>query len=122
MVEAALSLTVFLMVLFGIVDLGRMIWSFNLVAHGAREGIRYAIVHGNTSSTPASVTDIASYLANQTLGLATNSTTVTVTWTPDNSPGSTVNVEVRYSYDPIAPYIPPGTWTLRARSQGIIAR
>ncbi len=120
--EAALSLTVFLMSIFGIMDLGRMVFSYNLVAHGAREGVRYAIVHGNNSASPANVITIGDYLRGQTPGLDRNGTTVAVTWTPNNSPGSTVSVTVSYSFRPVAPYIPAGTWILRARSQGIVAR
>ena len=120
--EAALSLTVFLMSIFGILDLGRMVWYYNMVAHGSREGVRYAVVHGANSSSPASVPVISSHISTQIPGLDPSLTTITVAWTPSNSPGGTVNVCVRYSFIPIAPYIPGGPWTLRARAQGIVAR
>lgn len=41
--------------LFGIVDLGRVIWATNSLAHAARETARYAIVHGGSETTKCPV-------------------------------------------------------------------
>ena len=49
LVETALTLPLLLMLLFGIVEFGRVIFVYNSLSNAAREGARYAIIH------PASV-------------------------------------------------------------------
>jgi len=46
LVEFALILPVFLVILIGMVDLGRAIWANNSVANASREAARFAAVHG----------------------------------------------------------------------------
>jgi Flp pilus assembly protein TadG len=51
LVEFSLVLPIFLMLLMGIVDFGRVIWANDSLANAAREGARLAIVHGGSDST-----------------------------------------------------------------------
>ncbi len=51
LVEFALVLPVFLLMVFGIIDLGRVIWAYDNLANAAREGARYASVHGGSELT-----------------------------------------------------------------------
>src|SRR4051812_46748295 len=51
LVEFALILPVFLIMLMGVIDLGRAIWAQNSLAAAAREGARLAIVHGGSATT-----------------------------------------------------------------------
>jgi hypothetical protein len=53
--EFALVLPLFLALLFVIVDFGRVVWATGSLASAAREGARYAIVHGGTASNPCPV-------------------------------------------------------------------
>ena len=46
LVEFALVLPVFLLVVTGVLDTARAVWQENTLAYAAREGTRYAIVHG----------------------------------------------------------------------------
>lgn len=48
LVEFALVLPVFMVILIGMVDLGRAIWANNSVANAAREAARFAAVHGGS--------------------------------------------------------------------------
>jgi Flp pilus assembly protein TadG len=48
LVEFALVLPIFLVILIGMVDIGRAIWANNSVANAAREAARFASVHGGT--------------------------------------------------------------------------
>lgn len=45
LVEVALVAPLFFAIVFGIIDLGRIIWANDVVANAAREGARYASVH-----------------------------------------------------------------------------
>lgn len=55
LVEFAMVLPIFLMLLVGIFDLGHVVWTNDVVANAAREGARYAIVHGGSESTACPV-------------------------------------------------------------------
>jgi len=48
LVEFALVLPIFMVMLIGMVDLGRAIWANNSVANAAREAARFAAVHGGS--------------------------------------------------------------------------
>jgi Flp pilus assembly protein TadG len=64
LVEFALVLPIFLLIVTGVLDVARAVWQENTLAYSAREGTRYAIVHGS-SGTPV-------------VGPVTNSTNPTV--------------------------------------------
>lgn len=53
LVEFALTLPIVLLVITGLFDLGRAVWQENSLAYAAREGTRYAIVHGSAGSPVA---------------------------------------------------------------------
>jgi hypothetical protein len=55
LLEFALVLPIFLALLFMIVDFGRVVWATGSLSSAAREGARYAIVHGGTASNPCPV-------------------------------------------------------------------
>ena len=55
LVETALVLPLFLILLLGIVDTGRAIWATTSLASAAREAARFAIVHGGAWSTQCPV-------------------------------------------------------------------
>ena len=42
---------VFMVMILGLMDFGRMVWSYTMVSHGAREATRYAVVHGSDSKS-----------------------------------------------------------------------
>lgn len=51
MVEFALVIPVFLVLLVAIFDLGHVVWANDAMASAAREAARYAMVHGGSEST-----------------------------------------------------------------------
>jgi Flp pilus assembly protein TadG len=69
--EFALILPVFLLVLVGILDLGRAAYAYNTVSNAAREGTRLAIVD-------QSVTGIQDLAAQKSVGLGIDPTSVQV--------------------------------------------
>ncbi len=50
MVEFALTLPIFLLLLVSVFDLGHVVWANNAVSTAAREAARFAVVHGGTDS------------------------------------------------------------------------
>ena len=93
LVEFVLSFLLFFLVAFvGIMDIGQGIWAHNVLAHASHEAARYAIVRGADSLSPATASDIRNFLRSRAFFLDSNSVNVAVTWTPDTSPGSTVEI------------------------------
>lgn len=120
MLEGALVMLAFLLVIFGLMDFSRMVWSYTMISHGAREATRYAIVRGSSSGHTASVSQIQGIVTSRSPGLDPSATTADVTFTPDQNPGSMVKVVVTYNFYPIAPYIPVGPISLKSTSQMVI--
>lgn len=93
MVEFAVAAAVFSMILLGILEFGFAAWVKNSVTSDAREGARYAMVHGTQSGRTADSASVANYVKSKTsLG---PSIQVITTWNPDKTPGSLVTVKIR---------------------------
>lgn len=137
MVEFSLVAFLLIMILLGVVEMGRMILVYTTMANAARAGVRYAMVHGGdrTGSGPTGASGPSSGISCtcpevQTVvnayagaGLVnTANLTTTVTY-PDSSnlPGSHVTVSVQYTYNPLVAYFTPSLSTsLSSTSQGVI--
>ncbi len=98
-IEFALIAPIFFLVTFGIIDFGRMMWLNNTVEHAATEGARYAAVRGSNKPSPATETQVVSFVQNRADGMALTTSEIAVTWTPNNNAGSTVTVQVTYNYE-----------------------
>ena len=117
MVEfAVVAAFVFIPVVFGIVELGRLSWAKNTITAAAREGVRYAIVHGTASGAVADSAAVATFVKGRT---ALSPIIVRSAWTGSKDPGDTVTVRVDYTYTPLVKVIPGKT--IRGISKQIIA-
>jgi Flp pilus assembly protein TadG len=122
MIEVAISFLLFFAVLCAIMEFGRLVFAYNVLAGATREGARYAIVHGSSSGSPATANDIAAVVKKWTIGLDSNAVTVTTTWTPSNAPRGKVNVAVRYNATPLTGMIFGGAVALGSSSQMVISQ
>ncbi len=122
LLEGALCFTLFLIILFGTIDFGRGVFAYNFVSYAAREGARYAIVRGQSSGHAASAADITSFVKKEAIALDPSALTVNTTWTPDKNAGSTVQVQVQYSFQPVVPYMPSGPLTFGSTSKMLISQ
>jgi Flp pilus assembly protein TadG len=99
MVEFAVVATlIFIPVVFGIIEFGRAIWSKNMVTAAAREGVRYAIVHGSKSGATFDSAAVANYVQGRT---SLSPLRISTTWTGSKDPQDTVTVTVKYDYTPV---------------------
>jgi len=134
MVEFALVAPIFFLLLFGLIDFGRYVYYVQILNNAAREGARYAIVHGSQSLNPSgppapgttsndipgtNVVDVAKQYA---IGVIGNSSVLSIvpTWwdtvTPPDPAASTGNgtnsrenviqVIVTYQYRSVIPLVP----------------
>jgi len=65
-VEFALAAAAFLLLMFSIIEMALLVYSYNTISHAARECVRYAIVHSPTGPNPAT----AAQIQNVTIGYA----------------------------------------------------
>ena len=130
LVEAALTYSVVILLTIGVIVVSLGVYYYNQVASLAREGARYASVHGgqyaaetgNTMATQLSVYNSA--IQPKAIGFDTTQLNATVTWTDSgemptyvNSSGNVVTnqvtVTVSYQWQPL---LFLGTMTLQSTS------
>jgi Flp pilus assembly protein TadG len=131
LIEFALISFMFIILLTGIVEMGRMVLVYTTIANAARAGARYAIVHGADQTVspsgpgnPCTCPDVKTVVKNFASGglLSTSALTITVSYPDgDNQAGSHVTVKVMYAYDPFVNYFATLlNKTLGSTSQGVI--
>jgi Flp pilus assembly protein TadG len=119
-VEYSLVILIFLFVLFGIMEFGRIVTAYNVLSGATREGTRYAIVHGSRSGAAATATDVQTEVRRWCIGLDSSSVTVTTTWPSGNAPGAPVTVTTTYGITPLVGFISP--FSIGSRSQMVISQ
>jgi len=120
-VEFALSALLFFTLLFGTIELGMLIWRYNMVANLAQEGARWASVRGSTSSIPASNSDVQTHVQGRAGGMMVTATTPL--GAPSAlQPGQTLSVQVQTTVAPLTQLVPHGTLTLSSTASMVIAR
>jgi Flp pilus assembly protein TadG len=143
LVEFAISLLLFLILVLGIAEFSFAIYSYHFVSYGAQQAARYAIVRGshwNTAcsstvnySCDASSTSIQDYVRSlASPGINPNSISVTTTWpgttpsgsttscTPTNKAGCVVKITVSYPFNFSLPLVNPGVLQFSSSSQMVI--
>ena len=123
MVEFALSFLLFLVLVVGIFEGGRLVWTYETLAHAARQGARAAIVHGerNPLSDDSAIVDA---VRAQAVGLPSGEVIVDTVWSyAEKKGGSIVTVSASYPISFIAsPLVFGGNGlSLTARSRATVA-
>ena len=135
-VEFALTIVIVMVMLFGAIELIVMIYTYNVLADAAKEGVRYAIVHGTgvgaancsgpggggVSCSDSTGANIQSAVSNYTTLSFHNSAAMVVTPSfPDSSSAapSRVRVTISYVYQPFTRLGWP-TMTVNAAAEGRI--
>jgi Flp pilus assembly protein TadG len=135
LVETAICVSVLLTVTFGIMGAGLALYTYNIVCEAARDGSRYAMVHGSSCSgcvaTNASVQSYVrglGYPAVSASNLSVNATwpdsgtSCTPSVSPCDNPGNNVMVTVTYQLPWSIPFMPSSTLSLTSTSEVIIAQ
>jgi len=128
LLEFAIAATVFLTVLFAIVEFGRALWVHNALSDAARRGARYAVLHNASAAEDVKKIVVYGDLTSTTPILENLSTSnVTVTYNAFNLDSGTASVSVHdYQFQPVLPLLvgsitmPNYTTTLTGESIGLI--
>ncbi len=106
--ECAIAYSSIMLLMFGLIVGGLGVFRYQEVASLAREGSRYASVHGAaynqaTGKPAATAADVYNNaILPKAVALDPSLLTYNVTWNPDNNQGSTVTVKVTYNWIPEA--------------------
>jgi Flp pilus assembly protein TadG len=135
LVEVAMTFSILIMVVIGIMQAGMALHAYDTVADAARSGSRYAIVHGSTcTGCVATSASVQTYVQNLGLQIASPSTvSVTTTWpdtgssctpsvVPCNNKGNNVKVKVTYPFQMQIPFVRSGLLTLSSTSEMVISQ
>ncbi len=129
MVEFALALPILLLVVFGLLEVGRAVFMYAAVVNASREAVRYATAYGVDASNVLHVQNCAEIRATAkrvaflvplqdddivieydegpgTSVVAECASAETVDTTINLACGDRVNVTVSYDYQPIVPFVP----------------
>jgi len=128
LVEFAIAVTVFLTVMFAVLEFGRLLWVHNALTDAARRGARYATMH--TQGSIAQVKNVVVFGNPDGTGqpMLTNlsTTNVTVNYDNFNLNDGTVSVSITsYQFQFVLPFVgtnitmPNYTTTLTAESAGL---
>lgn len=140
--ETAIVMSVLLALTFGIIDFGRAMYTYGFVAQLAREGTRWAAVHGSTSCTNsmvngtstladcnATAAQIQSYVQSLSQGatIASNISVPAPLYSCPaggsmNAPGCTVALTVKYPFTFVLPYLPKAGIPMASTSQMVISQ
>ena len=96
LVEFAMTLPILALLVFGIFDLGRVVYFYSAMQNSAREGARYGIVN------PWQEDLVRTRTKERTIGIAPSDLNLTV---DVNYTCEYVKVNVGYIFDPIVPFI-----------------
>src|SRR6266550_7267996 len=129
LVEFAIAATVFLTVVFAVIEFGRALWVHNALADAARRGARYAVIH--PASDSAAVRNVVVYgdPAGGSSPLVDNLTTanVNVTYSGFGLNGGTATVSIsNYQFQFVLPMVstsiqmPSYATTLSATTAGLV--
>lgn len=124
LVEFALVLPLLTAFIFGIVEFGWAFYAYSELTSAAREGARYAAVHGelcaqDASCQPATPQTVREYIRSR-LSLP-DADTIDVELDGSLSPGDRVTVRVSYNFRPLVGFILPSAGlTFHASSSMIV--
>jgi TadE-like protein len=118
LVEFALASTLFLMIVFGLMQFGIMVFRYNMISDLAQEGARRASVCGASRVLSDTECDINAFVRGRAVGVQVDG----VSTIPDLEHlmtlggGQPVLVEVRHTFSPMTGILPRWTLTLQSRA------
>lgn len=97
-IEFGFALPVLILLTVGLIDFSILLWRTSTVENAASEGARYAAVHGAASSAPATPQQVQDFIRGQAAAIPSSDLNISVTWQPNNQPGSKVTVDLTYNH------------------------
>jgi Flp pilus assembly protein TadG len=121
LVEFSLSFLLFLTLVIGLMELGRMVWAYTTIDHATRQAARYAMAHGSlNAATPEQIRKV---LLSNAVGLDPKNILVKTTWSAAYERGNFVQVQGQYRFAPVTSrlILRQNSFWLSATSRMVIA-
>ena len=102
LVEFALIFTLLIGLAVGLMEFGRIVWSYHTLVHATREGLRVAMIRGteNPESGGEDLSDtISDAVKSRAIGLDPAKITVTPAWPGGVARGASVQVQSTYNFE-----------------------
>ena len=111
LVEFAITIPILAFLVFGIFDIGRVVFYYSSMQNAVREGARLGVVEDYAN------VNIVNRVKERTLGVNPDELAVLVTWTCE-----TVEVSETYTFAPVTPFVanlflPDGTVSISTKSE-----
>lgn len=112
--ELALLLPTLILLVFGTIELGRLLWIQTVLQHATQTAARFAMVRGLESDIPATDQEVLDEL--RRLGLGMNpeqlSAEILTPWPQGSAPGAALSLRARYTFE--------WQWPLRMAGSSVI--
>ena len=103
-VEFALALPILMMISFAAFELILFLSCFVGATYGSKAAVRYGSTHGSASIIPCTAATLTNIVKSFMVGLPGGQVTVNPTWTPNNSVGNLITVQVTMTYSTGIPF------------------
>jgi Flp pilus assembly protein TadG len=122
MAEFAVTASVFLLLLFGIMEMALAVNAYNNVSTAAREAARYAVVHSPTSAVPESDDNIAAVAVNYAPFLSASDVTVSFPADAQIATQKDALVQITHTYPLNIPFMSAVNLQLSASSRMLVSQ
>jgi len=122
MLEMAVVLPTFFLLLFGMFNFAIVLFGYSNATYACRAGTRYASLHSATSLAPSSSATVRSIVTSYLWAAPSAGVTVTTTWSPSNTVGSSVQVFVKIVYPIGVPLLSLRQITVGSSAQRTVIR
>lgn len=119
MLEVALVMPVFLLMIFGAMQFAIVLFGYCNGSYAVRNAARYASVHSGTSMSPATVATVQQAI---TPLLWMGAPVVTVSWPSGNTIGAPVRISLTQTYSTLLPFASEPQLAISCSASRIIVR
>jgi Flp pilus assembly protein TadG len=104
MMEMALVLPVYFILVYGMLQLCFIMFGYCSATYACRQAARYAAVHGTGAAYTCTSTDVQNVVYQYLWGVPKSAVTVNTSWPSGNSPNQYFTVSVSLSYPTAIPF------------------
>ena len=120
MMEMALILPVYFILVYGTVQLCFILFGYCNATYACRQAARYAAVHGTGAAYICTATDVQNVAKQYLWGVPANAATVSVSWPSGNNPNTYMKVTISIVYPTAIPFSNMSTITVGTSSSAWI--
>ena len=122
LLELALVMPVFLLVIFGILQCTLALFAYCNISYASHAAVRYASLHSSSSIAPATSSSVRAIVDPFVWCAPASAVTVTTTWSPSNSVGSTAQVQVQVNLPLAIPFSEVQGFAIQTVTKRLIVR